>query len=129
MLRQLLCACALLPVLAAPALGAEAEGTRGEELFRKNCKTCHSLTDDGVRRAGPHLAGVIGRQVGILDGFAYSEALKDASFAWDADRLDGWLTNPQAFLPGTYMLYRQADPAIRRDIIDYLQAAVGGAGN
>ena len=121
MLRTLLCACLLVPAVAEAA----AEPIGGAELFLKNCQTCHSLTDDGVRRAGPHLDQVFGRQVGALEGFPYSEALKDAGFAWDAERLDGWLTNPQAYLPGTYMLYRQDDPAVRQEIISYLQVAAG----
>ena len=122
MLRLLLCAFALIPAIAEAA----AEPTKGAELFLKNCQTCHSLTDDGVRRAGLHLQQVFGRQVGVLEGFPYSEALKGAAFSWDAEKLDAWLTNPQAHLPGTYMLYRQDDLAVRQAIISYLQAAAGG---
>jgi len=127
LLRLLLCAFSLL-LVDAVAAAAIAQSAPGQELFLKNCTTCHSLANDGVRRAGPHLDQIFGRRVGALDGFPYSEALKGAGFAWDADRLDGWLTNPQAFLPGTYMLYRQDDPVIRREIIDYLRAAASSGG-
>ena len=93
------------------------------ELFRKNCQTCHSLVDDGKQRVGPTLHLVIGRKAGKIAGFPYSQALKDADFAWTPEALDAWLTNPQSYLPGTYMMYRQNDSAVRAAIIRYLQDA------
>jgi len=99
-----------------------AQSADDEALFRKNCQTCHSLAADGVQRAGPSLERILGREVGALPGFAYSEALKNADFTWTAEALDAWLTDPQGYLPGTYMLYRQSDPEVRGAIIRYLQA-------
>ena len=34
---------------------------------------------------------------------------------------DRWLTNPQAVIPGAVMAYRQANPATRKQIIDWLK--------
>jgi cytochrome c len=42
-------------------------GDRGAQVFRA-CAACHSLSDDGVARAGPSLHGVFGRRVGSLPG-------------------------------------------------------------
>lgn len=99
-----------------------AQSADDEALFRKNCQTCHSLAADGVQRAGPSLQRILGRQVGALADFSYSQALQDADFTWTAEALDAWLTDPQSYLPGTYMLYRQSDPEVRGAIIRYLQA-------
>ena len=48
-------------------------------------------------------------------------ALAKADFAWDEARLDAWLTNPQAVLPGVVMPYRQAKADTRAAIIAYLK--------
>ena len=119
------CIFAALAVLLPAERTAAAQSAADEELFRKNCQTCHSLADDGVQRAGPTLQHLFGRKAGSVAGFAYSQALKDAEFAWTAEALDAWLTLPQSYLPGTYMMYRQADPEIRAAIIRYLQAVAG----
>ena len=102
-----------------------AQSDADSELFRKNCQTCHSVENDGVQRAGPSLFHVLGRKAGSIEGFPYSQALKDAKFAWSPEALDAWLTNPQTYLPGTYMMYKQNDPAVRGAIIRYLQTAAG----
>jgi cytochrome c len=104
-----------------------AQSAADEALFRKNCQACHSLVADGVQRAGPSLQRILGRKAGAMDGFPYSQALKDADFTWTAEALDAWLTDPQGYLPGTYMLYRQADPQVRMAIIRYLQGAAGSS--
>jgi cytochrome c len=78
---------------------------------------------DGVQRAGPSLQRIFGRKAGTLADFPYSQALKEADFSWTAEAMDSWLTNPQSYLPGTYMLYRQDDAEVRGAIIRYLQAA------
>ena len=44
-----------------------------------------------------------------------------ADFVWDEARLDAWLTNPQAVIPGAVMAYRQAKPETRAAIIAYLK--------
>ena len=42
-------------------------------------------------------------------------------FAWDETRLDAWMSNPQALIPGSMMAYRQAKPETRAAIIAYLK--------
>ena len=103
------------PVPAAPAVAPD-PATR----FTDQCGTCHALTDT-AQRLGPTLHGVFGRHAGTVPGFAYSPGFMVANWNWDAGRLDAWLTDPQAMIPGTVMTYRQADPAIRQAIIAYLK--------
>ncbi len=60
-------------------------------------------------------------------GFCSAIATADAASAqislpiWDEGRLDVWLTNPQAVIPGAIMAYRQAKAETGAAIITYLK--------
>jgi cytochrome c len=92
-----------------------------EVLFRNQCGTCHTIEPNAASRQGPNLAGVYRRPVGQAPGFKYSAGFAAQNFVWDEARLDAWLTNPQAMIPGAVMAYRQANPSIRRAIIGWLK--------
>jgi cytochrome c len=93
----------------------------GPTLFKQQCATCHTNNTTDPVRQGPSLFKVIGRPAGKADGFRYSAGFADANFAWDDVRLDAYLTNPQAVIPGSNMAYRQAKPETRAAIIAYLK--------
>jgi len=93
----------------------------GATLFKQQCAVCHTLNLSEPMRQGPPLTKVVGRPAGKAEGFKYSDALSKANFAWDEPRLDAWLTNPQAVVPGVVMAYRQAKPETRAAIIAYLK--------
>ena len=93
----------------------------GATLFKQQCATCHTIDPTETVRQGPALSKIIGRQAGKADGFRYSPGLAKADFVWDEARLDAWLTNPQAVIPGAIMAYRQAKPETRAAIIAYLK--------
>ena len=95
----------------------------GATLFKRQCATCHTLSATEPMRQGPPLGGVVGRHVGSVAGFHYSAGFANADWTWDADRLDRWITNPQAVIPGTVMAYKQANAATRHTIIAYLMDA------
>ena len=100
-----------------PAPYNTADYQAGRSAFAQ-CRACHSL--DG-NRVGPNLHGLFGRTAGTEPDFSYSDALKNAGFAWDADHLDHWLTNPREFLPGNRMAFIGIrDEAQRRNLIAYL---------
>ncbi|PIT06013.1 cytochrome C [Bradyrhizobium nitroreducens] len=93
----------------------------GATLFKQQCAVCHTTSLSEPMRQGPPLVKVVGRPAGKIDGFRYSDSLARAEFAWDEARLDAWLTNPQAVIPGVVMAYRQAKPETRAAIITYLK--------
>ncbi len=93
----------------------------GATLFKQQCAVCHTLSLSEPMRQGPPLIKVVGRPAGKIEGFKYSDALSKADFAWDEARLDAWLTNPQAVIPGVVMAYRQAKTETRAAIITYLK--------
>jgi cytochrome c len=67
----------------------------------------------------------VGRAAGQMTGFPYSNEFKKgmSDKTWSPELLDAWLEDPQNLAPGTYMMYKQGDAAIRKSIIDYLQTA------
>lgn len=100
-------------VLAAADVGA------GEKVFAK-CKACHKV--DGTDGVGPHLNGVVDRTKASIAGFAYSDALVAmAPDAWTSDNLNGFLTNPKTYAPGTKMGFAGlAKVEDRANVIAYL---------
>lgn len=95
----------------------------GEKLFRR-CASCHQVGADASNRAGPQLNGIVGRQIGGVEGFRYSNVFLEAAEAgnvWDAESLDGFLTNPKRYFAGTKMSFRGlSDEADRAALIAYL---------
>jgi cytochrome c len=95
---------------------------RGKTVYEASCGGCHSLD---ANRIGPAHRGVVGRAAGTAVNYAYSAGVKSSGVTWTPEILDKWLTNPGAFIKGTKMGFRLADPQKRADVIAYL-AAEGG---
>ncbi|MXQ08482.1 c-type cytochrome [Alphaproteobacteria bacterium GH1-50] len=103
---------------------AAADAGAGERLWRQ-CSACHKL-EDGANGTGPHLYGVVGRDVGSVPGYSYSGNLVAVADVWTPENLNGFLTNPGNYAPGTKMSYRgMGDIEDRANLIAYLDS-VGG---
>lgn len=102
-------------------LYAEASADAGAAVFRK-CAACHKL--DGSDGVGPHLNGIVDRAKAASPGYAYSEALAAlGSDFWTPENLDGFLTNPRQYMPGTKMAFAGLPSAQERvNVIAYLAA-------
>jgi cytochrome c len=104
---------------------ADGDPAKGAKVFAR-CKICHTL-DAGVNKVGPSLHGVIGRHAGAVEGFSYSDAMKNSGVTWDDKSLDAYLADPKGFIPGNKMAFaglkKEQD---RQDVIAYLKQA-GGA--
>lgn len=108
-------------IAALPAPYNEASYEAGRRIFAQ-CRSCHTIREGEPNRVGPNLHGVFGREAAAA-GFSYSQALQDANFIWDADRLDHWLANPSTFLPGNRMAFAGVrNETQRRDVIAFLMA-------
>ncbi|PWJ22377.1 c-type cytochrome [Jannaschia seohaensis] len=95
-----------------------ASAADGERLWRQ-CASCHNL--EGSNATGPYLNGVVGRDKGSVDGYAYSDALMGTGEAWTPENLSGFLLNPKEYAPGTKMAYRgMGDIEDRANLIAYL---------
>ena len=114
-------------VAALPAPYNAGDLENGRRVFAR-CRSCHTIAEGGMDMTGPNLWGVFGRRAGSREGFRYSEAVQNAGFEWDAERLDGWLTAPREFLPGNRMAFAGVpDETDRRDLIAYLKVETGYA--
>lgn len=130
MIRILIMAVAAI-ALTVRLAGAQEPGDahRGGDVYRA-CVACHSL-EPGVHLTGPSLAGAFGREAGKAVGFdRYSPGLKAAEFFWDADTLNAWLADPQAMIPGTFMIFPGIeDDRARADLVEFLAVAMAPGGN
>ena len=98
----------------------EGDAAKGAKVFGK-CKACHKV--DGKNATGPHLDGVVGRPIGSIDGFAYSDAFKTHGDNWTLEHLDNYLTNPKEYIPGNKMSFAGLPkPEDRANVIAYLQS-------
>jgi cytochrome c len=102
---------------------AAADAAAGEKVFGK-CKSCHKL--DGTNGTGPHLEDVVGRAVGSLGDFQYSDGMKAHGGNWDPETLYRFLENPKAEVPGTKMSFAGLPKSEdRANVIAYLQSLGG----
>jgi cytochrome c oxidase assembly protein subunit 11 len=90
----------------------------GRSLFNEQCTACHALD---ANKYGPELGSVFDRRAGVVSGYDYSPALKNANLTWSADSLNRWLAGPRQFIPGVKMPVSVPDPIARRDIVAYLK--------
>jgi cytochrome c len=106
-----------LPVLLAAASPEAGEGEA------KKCAACHSFEQGGAAKIGPPLWDVVGRDIGSVDGFAYSDALLEQEGQWTFDSLSGFLANPKGWAPGTKMAFAGVrKPEDRADVLVYLRS-------
>ncbi|MEO0357778.1 MAG: cytochrome c family protein [Pseudomonadota bacterium] len=100
---------------------ASADIGKGEGVFRK-CAACHAVAD-GENGVGPHLYGVVGRDVASADGFSYSGALVQVAQVWTPENLNGFLEKPSTYARGTSMGFNGlAKPQDRANVIAYLDS-------
>jgi len=116
MLHALIVA-AVVSTSAPAAAIANGDAYHGEVLYQ-GCQDCHSLDKNDV---GPRHRGVFGREAGSIPDFDYSDAVRNSGVTWDEANLDKWLTDPQAFLPGSRMFYHLAEAKDRADVIAFLK--------
>jgi len=127
-------ALAVAGALAVVPLAALAEGdpAAGERLFRP-CMACHQIGEGAISRIGPHLNGLVGRTIGTVEGFRYSDTLSEAGVdgdVWSEAALSNFLENPRGYMPGTSMVFRGIrDEDDRANLIAYMLQEGGAAEN
>lgn len=104
---------------------------RGKLLFLQ-CTACHDITaaqpssdaENLLRKVGPNLHGLMGRQAGTLASYSYSEALRKSGVTWTKPNLDRWLQQPAIMVPDTTMTFVGiSSEADRTAVIAYLESA------
>lgn len=106
------------------ALLAGADVENGQRVWRQ-CAACH-VHDAEQNRGGPHLVGIIGRDIGAAEGWRYSRALSEHGGEWSVDALLAWLENPDSYIPGNQMAFRGLrNEQDRIDVLGFLNASSG----
>ena len=97
----------------------------GENVFRKNCASCHMVGPKARDRVGPQLNGIFGRKAASIQGFKYSKPMRRAGadgLEWTFDTLDTYIGNPKSLVTGTRMNFRGLKaPESRADVMAYLR--------
>ena len=94
----------------------------GAQVFANECGVCHSVSKGMAGMMGPNLSGVVGRTSGSLEGFSYSQAMRSKDVTWQAETISQLITQPQAYVPGTYMPYMGlASADDRQAVVCYLK--------
>ena len=106
--------------LAAGTARAEGDPALGKTQFNK-CAACHSIKA-GENKIGPSMHGIVGRAAHSIEGFSYSDAMKNYNVTWDQPTLDHYLADPRGTVPGTKMIFvglKKEDE--RANLIAYLE--------
>jgi cytochrome c len=84
---------------------AAGDAAAGEKVFAK-CKACHQIGEGAKNAVAPELNGVDGRKAGTVEGYNYSEAMKNSGITWDGASFKEFIKNPKAKVPGTKMIFQ-----------------------
>ena len=93
---------------------------KGMYVFKK-CQACHNFKKN---KLGPHLKGIVGREIASVEGYKYSKAMLEyQGFVWDEDNLSIWLQNPKKMISKTKMIF----PGLKKQdqidaLIEYLKS-------
>ena len=115
-------AAAMLVLFLLPAHAGD--GVKGAKIYKK-CVSCHMIGEGAKNRVGPHLNGIIGREIGAIADYKYSKAMvKYAATAkvWSEENLAAYLESPRKVVKGGRMAFaglrKEKD---RADVIAYLK--------
>ncbi len=90
---------------------------RGQALYAARCTACHAVDSHKI---GPAHRGVLGRRVGSLKGYKYSDELAQSRLRWTPQTLNAWLEDPEELVAGQRMGFQVDDAQERADLIAWL---------
>ena len=97
-----------------PAAGDVA---KGQALYQARCTACHAVDSN---KTGPAHRGVMGRRVGSLRGYKYSDEMAQSRLRWTPQTLNAWLQDPEDLVAGQRMGFQVDDAQERADLIAWL---------
>ncbi|WP_411359634.1 c-type cytochrome [Pseudidiomarina salilacus] len=96
----------------------------GAKIFKYKCAACHSMDVDKSQFFGPHLNQIMGRKIGELESYKFSDDVADFDFYWTLENMDAWLENPQQIVPNMCMPFLGIKNSEQRlALIGYMQQA------
>jgi cytochrome c len=97
------------------------DAAHGEAVFRQ-CMACHRIGPGAADAVGPVLNGVVGRPAASIEGYNYSNAMRESGLTWDEANLAAYLRSPSEKVPGGKMPFLGIkDDQNLSDVIAYLK--------
>lgn len=93
------------------------DAQKGASLYQQYCTDCHAIDSNKI---GPAHRGVVGRRVGSLPGYKYSNELASSRLRWTPQTLNKWLGDPEELISGQRMGFSIESEQERADLIAYL---------
>lgn len=90
---------------------------KGQSLYQARCTACHAVDSNKI---GPAHRGVMGRRVGSLKGYKYSDEMAQSRLRWTPQTLNAWLQDPEDLVAGQRMGFQVEDAQERADLIAWL---------
>lgn len=97
-----------------------AYAVRGKRVANR-CVACHAL-ERRDNKIGPHLVGIVGRDVAGVRGYDYSEPMRAFGGTWSRERLKAFLRAPQAVVPGSRMAVSPMNEVELEGLLVYLES-------
>lgn len=82
----------------------DGDAKKGKKVFKK-CKACHQVKKE-KNGAGPHLVGLLGRDIGSVEGYKYSQVFSEKDGQWTPEELTAFLKAPKEYAPGNKMSFK-----------------------
>ena len=124
-------------LLSAPVF-AEGDAANGEDIFNRQCSTCHVVENEAgevlagrAAKVGPNLYGVVGRTPGTYPEFEYGDSLVAygaTGAVWAEENLLAYMQDPTDFLRTALddrrargkMAFQLRDPQDAADVYAFL---------
>jgi cytochrome c2 len=122
-------AMAAVVAIGSTAVTSSVHAADGKKAFKK-CQTCHD-NKFKKNKIGPNLAGIVGKAAGAVDGFKYSQGMKDAAaggLIWTEENLLAFIINQKDFMKNLkvkkskmrFTNYKKK-PALAKAVVEYLK--------
>src|SRR5690554_6186400 len=68
---------------------------KGAKVFKYRCAACHTMDPAKRQFFGPHLYQIIDRKIATVEGYTFTDKVKQLDIVWTADTMQQWLEQPQ----------------------------------
>ena len=120
-MRKWVIAAAVL--VAVPAVVSAQDVENGAAVF-KRCAACHQIGEGAKNGLGPHLNCIAGKESGHVEGFNYSDAIKNSDVTWTDENLLAWFEADDKVIKGNRMIFPAGikNEDDRADLLAYIKA-------